>query len=134
MYLWWCVRVIVRSVYIVDSERCTLGHMFLLFHISRRCQAKIIIWRISRPWWAEIIFMIAWAIVDFDLHVWIENKWAVVGRNYYILKCIFGHVSIYKGSAVKILRIWRWLWWSISLKEYSCYLEFMKTGTVTTKL
>jgi len=47
--------------------------------------------------------MIAWAIVDLYLHTWIENNWVVVGQNYCGFKCIFGHVSIYKGSADEIL-------------------------------
>ena len=48
--------------------------------------------------------MIVWAIVDFDLHVWIENKYADVGRNYCALKCVFGHISILKGGAAEIFK------------------------------
>ena len=48
--------------------------------------------------------MIRWAIIKFDLHVWSENKQADVGRNYCALKCILGHISIYKGGAVEIFK------------------------------
>ena len=48
--------------------------------------------------------MIAWAIVDFGLHVWIENKQADVRQNYCGLNCIFGHINIYKGSAAEIFK------------------------------
>ena len=48
--------------------------------------------------------MIAWAIIDFGLHVQIENKQADVGRNYCALNCIFGHNSIYKESAAAIFK------------------------------
>ena len=48
--------------------------------------------------------MTVWTIVDLDLYVWIENKQAGVGRNYCDVKCIFGHINIYKGDAAKIFK------------------------------
>ena len=51
--------------------------------------------------------MIAWVIVNFDLHVRFENLWTDVGKNYCKLKCIFGHVTFTKEVLPKILRAWR---------------------------
>ena len=45
--------------------------------------------------------VVAWVIINFGLHVWIEDKQADVGRNYCECKCVFGHFSIYKGGAAE---------------------------------
>ena len=56
--------------FVLHAERGILGHIILCLHISRRCQAEIVI-QIIRAVVSQYIFMTAWAIVDLDLYVWI---------------------------------------------------------------
>ena len=76
--------------------------------------------------------MIAWAIVDFDRHVWIENKQADVDRNYCALKCTFGHISIYKVGAAEIFKNIGDEYDNLfDQYRYLCKLRSLETGTVT---
>ena len=50
------------------------------------------------------IIMIAWVIVEFGFHMWIDIKWADIGWNYCDLNCILRQLSIYKGGAAEIFK------------------------------
>ena len=95
-YISWC--------YILDAERGILEHIFLLFLHKQAMSSRNCYLENKQVEVSPNIIMIAWVMVDFDSHVWIENKQADVGQNYCALKCIFRHISIYKGSAAKIFK------------------------------
>ena len=76
---------------VVDVERGALEYLIIVFSYKLAVVSRNII-------------MIAWVIIKLGLHAWIVDKQAGVGRNYCDMKCIFGHISIYKGGVAEIFK------------------------------